>query len=960
MNAPRFIDVGAQRVRQLACRFREQGTRAIVDVHVHATRSPSIEDFKALVETLDNREEPAGQAVCQQLWRRHTGHHGWAHIGPHLVIDPHGTVWIGRAWDLPPVSVSGHNGNVLSGPLCVAVIGDIDPDREAMSARQREALVCTLAGLLDGLELDPDQLRDLSELGVTRHGPGMQLDTLRADVDKQRSGSADEPVDTGRKRPLGEREDNTHRLLRCLLDDADSLPLSVRRIEAACGLDDDRESDLEHRVSRRSRGGASGFTLTPQRRRTLKRHVINLRQGEFSNTGDFCTTEADLAALIDRSLTDWIAARKPDAPPPKLMIYAHGGLNREEAGLAYAASLIDWWLANDIYPIFFVWETGLIESLLQLIEQKIGGSGRGIGDDLRSAVFGVRDAAVEALVRQLGQDFWAIMKTSARRASETRPTSGAYQLALKLHALRKIHPKLECHAIGHSAGAIFQAYFLAACYQGARKVPFESLSLLAPACTVGLFREKLLWRIDGKRIKRLNLFNLDVVTEREDPTVPIYGKSLLHLVSDGFEERRDTPILGMERAIDGDAELASSLGLGAVLRQDIEVVFSPSEAGAPESLRAAATTHGGLSSDPVTLASLARLILPVSQAGDVTPPEIGTGGGRGVGERLFEPLSSRIDAQTYAALFRPTGAVVGPARALAHPAVPGPRTVAPTRTAGPSVAMSGVRRALCIGIDKYPGDAELHGCVSDALAWQASLAQLGFEVNVLLDEAATYRGILDAVARTVTQARPGDVIAIQYSGHGIQFPDADGDEEDAKDEALVPFDSAHQYFVSDDELWDSLQAVADSVQLYVFMDCCHSRSNSRAYARASEGATDASARRARRMVPDPAAILAHRERLLPRRRALGDEPKPIEAMRHIKFSACHDHEEAFEEDGQGNFSRAALAVLGSLEAAGTDMSNEAIRLAIEENFRPDARQQPGLECPTHLKRQPFFGGVWHG
>ncbi|MFZ0257544.1 MAG: hypothetical protein WAN46_18315 [Gammaproteobacteria bacterium] len=61
--------------------------------------------------------------------------------------------------------------------------------------------------------------------------------------------------------------------------------------------------------------------------------------------------------------------------------YAHGGLNDEATGLAIAEHQIPWWLANDMYPIFFVWETGLLESLAQMLSpySAIPGFRRGPG-----------------------------------------------------------------------------------------------------------------------------------------------------------------------------------------------------------------------------------------------------------------------------------------------------------------------------------------------------------------------------------------------------------------------------------------------------------------------------------------------------------------------------------------------------------------------------------------------------
>lgn len=82
--------------------------------------------------------------------------------------------------------------------------------------------------------------------------------------------------------------------------------------------------------------------------------------------------------------------------------------------------------------------------------------------------------------------------------------------------------------------------------------------------------------------------------------------------------------------------------------------------------------------------------------------------------------------------------------------------------------------------------------------------------------------------------------------------------------------------------------------------------------------------------------------------------RAIEDMRHVKYSACADKELAYEEGGQGNFSRAATAVLRALREP---LSYEAVRLAIERGFRPDARQHPGLECATEWRGRAFLGGV---
>ena len=53
--------------------------------------------------------------------------------------------------------------------------------------------------------------------------------------------------------------------------------------------------------------------------------------------------------------------------PRKVVIYTHGGLVNEESGLETAQQHIHWWMSNRIYPIYFAWETGLGETISNLL-----------------------------------------------------------------------------------------------------------------------------------------------------------------------------------------------------------------------------------------------------------------------------------------------------------------------------------------------------------------------------------------------------------------------------------------------------------------------------------------------------------------------------------------------------------------------------------------------------------------
>jgi uncharacterized caspase-like protein len=111
------------------------------------------------------------------------------------------------------------------------------------------------------------------------------------------------------------------------------------------------------------------------------------------------------------------------------------------------------------------------------------------------------------------------------------------------------------------------------------------------------------------------------------------------------------------------------------------------------------------------------------------------------------------------------------------------------------------RYALCIGINDYPGNGnDLAGCVNDAHDWAAALKRRGFKVKTLLNRAATGRRMRDEIAALLGRARAKDLVVVQYSGHGSFVPDRDGDERDAVDECLCPWDVASQGPIVDDEL----------------------------------------------------------------------------------------------------------------------------------------------------------------
>lgn len=60
-------------------------------------------------------------------------------------------------------------------------------------------------------------------------------------------------------------------------------------------------------------------------------------------------------------------------------------------------------------------------------------------------------------------------------------------------------------------------------------------------------------------------------------------------------------------------------------------------------------------------------------------------------------------------------------------------------------------------------------------------------------------------------------------GHGGSLPDDNGDEEDGKDETLIPVDFQQTGQIRDDELLEKfIVPMAEDVTVTCLMDCCHS------------------------------------------------------------------------------------------------------------------------------------------
>lgn len=275
-------------------------------------------------------------------------------------------------------------------------------------------------------------------------------------------------------------------------------------------------------------------------------------------------TEAYVRELVVDRPFAWLKARPTTTV--RLAIYAHGGLNDEEGSVQRNRVLAPYFTANDVYPLFLVWRTGFGETIGSLVEdwvRKIPGFDQahdaGLADRIAEWLSDQKDRALEVVARPLGRGIWGEMRENAERAMLTG--HGLDLLVTNLVALRtKLAASgktLQVHVAGHSAGAILLGHLLERLMQpDAAGLTIASGTLLAPACSAGFAVARYGAAHAAGVLSRddLWLHVLSDTIEKKDalpsPAAPLYGKSLLYLVSRALDDDRKMPILGLARTSD--------------------------------------------------------------------------------------------------------------------------------------------------------------------------------------------------------------------------------------------------------------------------------------------------------------------------------------------------------------------------------------------------------------------------
>lgn len=244
----------------------------------------------------------------------------------------------------------------------------------------------------------------------------------------------------------------------------------------------------------------------------------------------------------------WFRTQGADMPR-RLVIFAHGGLNSEDAAIDRARAMGRHFIGNGCYPLFLVWKTGLLETLGNIVADAMRRQpalAAGVGEWLSERT----DLLVEKTIgRPIARPIWSEMKENAELVFGSGRGGD-----LLITALQKLADTwgdaFELHLVGHSAGAIILGHMLGALAARGMAGKIRTTHLYAPACSVQFANRH--YAPHTELMRGLYLRILSDRVERNDCVGAIYRKSLLYLVSNALEMDLRTPILGLANVFEPD------------------------------------------------------------------------------------------------------------------------------------------------------------------------------------------------------------------------------------------------------------------------------------------------------------------------------------------------------------------------------------------------------------------------
>ena len=319
-------------------------------------------------------------------------------------------------------------------------------------------------------------------------------------------------------------------------------------------------------------------------------HYLHIDDGQYDPMGDYPSHAEDVDEIV-HGLVHGSGGERPR----HIVLYAHGGLNSVEGSAIRVAKWRKVFAANGIAELHFIWETGLIDELRDVLlgkEQFVKERVAGFSDWW--------DDWMEKATQPLGYPLWQEMRSDAECAHARPLAAGSNFIAKLVAALSGASNPPRIHLVCHSAGSIWMGHLLDA-WRQAGGGPIDTLIFYAPACTVEFFFEHYTAPMTSKLVKAAHLFQLDDTTERDDNVALVYRKSLLYLVSRAYQQKgKVVPLLGMARYYDEVARRLAAIGLAGAL---------PNLVTKRDTAMTESDSHGGFDNDLATMNAMLELIL---------------------------------------------------------------------------------------------------------------------------------------------------------------------------------------------------------------------------------------------------------------------------------------------------------------------------------------------------------------
>ncbi len=119
-------------------------------------------------------------------------------------------------------------------------------------------------------------------------------------------------------------------------------------------------------VAAKGAAGGANTSLWWSREQAYQHSVVLGNDGRIKRY----LTEDELSRTLLHQVAglpdQWFRSRA-GVGPKRLVIYAHGGLNSEDAAIQRARAMGRHFIANHCYPVFMVWKTGLLECIGDII-----------------------------------------------------------------------------------------------------------------------------------------------------------------------------------------------------------------------------------------------------------------------------------------------------------------------------------------------------------------------------------------------------------------------------------------------------------------------------------------------------------------------------------------------------------------------------------------------------------------